>query len=86
MYVCITETAASFEVKYQQKMEEAAAAKAEANQIEEEMQAAIKEFTNRRNLQLERSRLAGKEAEDLLKCVRRAKLDLRNLLARHEKK
>ena len=84
MYVCITETAASFEVKYH--LQEAAAAQAEANQIEEEMQAAIKEFTNRRNLQLERSRLAGKEAEDLLKCVRRAKLDLRNLLARHEKK
>ena len=68
MYVCITETAASFEVKYQQKMEEAAAAKAEANQIEEEMQAAIKEFTNRRNLQLERSRLALKESTDIVNC------------------
>ena len=66
MYVCNTETAASFEVKYH--LQEAAAAQAEANQIEEEMQAAIKEFTNRRNLQLERSQLALKDATDIVNC------------------
>ena len=66
---------------YQLKMAEFRAAEAEAAQADQD----IVEATRRRDEALERSRLAQKDIDDCMKCVKRASLDLLNLASQHKK-